>query len=347
MGYIMDPRLEMPDKLLQELNPSSVFVLTDKNTTRHCLPILQRNLKPRQFHHLEIEAGEASKEMKVCLRLCHEMMEKGADRQSVLLNLGGGVVTDLGGFTAAIFKRGIRLIHIPTSLMAMTDAALGGKTGLNLGHYKNQLGTFSEAHQVVVHPGFLHTLPVPELRSGFAEMVKHALIADRDLWEKLQSAAVSQESLQPLLQQSMEVKERLVKEDFSEQGARLKLNFGHTIGHALESWSLEQAVTPLKHGEAIAAGMMAEAALSVAYSGLPPEEFHSIVNFIKQHFPVLNFPEPQQLFSFLKADKKNILGTFRFSLLNKIGSCETGVELTTEDLKKELKQITITGSRTA
>lgn len=247
---------------------SAVFVLSDANTRRFCLPLLAEVLTPETIHFcLEPAPGqpvESLKTMDTAVRIWEAMLHEHLDRHALALNLGGGVVGDLGGFCAAVYKRGVRYAHVPTTLLAMTDAAIGGKLGVDFHGIKNVLGVVAPPAGVFVDPAFLQTLPPRELYSGFAEVIKHALIGHPDLWDELRAGvlplAVAPEDWPRLLEASMQVKLRIVQEDPLEKGLRKLLNFGHTVGHALESWFLETP-DPITHGEAVAMGMVAESFL--------------------------------------------------------------------------------------
>ena len=235
------------------------IILLDENTRRHCLPLLET----KNAELLEIESGEKNKHIQTCTQLWKTLIDLGADRHSLLINLGGGVICDIGGFVASTFKRGIDFIHIPTTLLAQADASVGGKTGVDFANLKNQVGVFSNPKAVFVFPQFLDTLDERQLRSGFAEIIKHALIRDKTLWHTIQSVDVNDRSgLTDVISQSLQIKNDIVTDDPFEKGLRKILNFGHTIGHAVESVSLRQHKKQLLHGEAVAIGMICEAYLS-------------------------------------------------------------------------------------
>ena len=225
------------NEYISQLNPSKIFILVDENTHNHCLPILLPNLETdAPFEVIEIEAGEENKNIGTATQLWEIFSEMEADRKSLLINLGGGVVTDLGGFVASTYKRGIRFINLPTTLLAMCDASIGGKTGIDHQYLKNVIGTFALPEAILFYPKFLDTLKFEELRSGFAEMLKHGLIADEKHWNDLISLEkIAPQFIEPFIQRSMEIKQDVVSKDFREQNIRKNLNFGHTIGHAVES----------------------------------------------------------------------------------------------------------------
>src|SRR5210317_1448664 len=257
---------------------SSVFVLVDTHTEQYCLERFFENCPLEIDVVLTMNAGEENKNLSTCEYLSNELSDQGADRNSSLINLGGGVVTDLGGFVACTFKRGIDFYNVPTSLLAMVDASVGGKTGIDFGPLKNQIGIIQEPVQVIIDSHWLQTLPDVELRSGFSEMLKHGLIADKAYWNTLQSlTTLSPNALAPYIERSVELKKDVVLEDPTEKHLRKILNYGHTLGHAIESYYLHHPTQKrLLHGEAIAIGMITEAYLSVAYCGMSMKEAQEI-----------------------------------------------------------------------
>ena len=299
---------------------SVVFVLTDNNTSLHCLPYANTKIQ-FEYKTLEMQAGEENKHIQSCVSLWDSLSEMGADRKSLLINIGGGVVTDLGGFVACTFKRGIDFINIPTSLLAMVDASVGGKTGIDLGALKNQVGIIREPKMVLVDTDFLGTLPDSEYRSGYAEMLKHGLIQEPAYFEAL-SGFLNKEEILPHIHHSVGVKAKVVSEDIDEQGLRKILNFGHTLGHAVESHFLTaQNKTRLLHGEAIAIGMILEAFLSVKVSGLSLEAARKIKNVFHGIYPKVSFDNETitEVIKMLTHDKKNENGNVLFVLLKSIG----------------------------
>lgn len=311
------------NEFLQKKEYSKVFILLDTNTLEHCLPILSASLE-FDYHVLEIEPGEASKDLEICAHLWHELTEQEIDRKALIINLGGGVVTDLGGFIAGIYKRGIEFIHVPTSLLGMVDASLGGKCGIDFLNHKNQLGLFQCAEEIFVFQGFLKTLPTEELRSGFAEMIKHALIFDRSYWEEVKGVKdITAGELHSLTEKSMLIKTAIVNLDPFEKADRKKLNFGHTIGHAIESYFLELN-NPIPHGYAIAAGMFMEAYLSLENQFLQASEFEEISQFIAKHYQKLSIDDKalESILKRMKQDKKRKNNLSQFTLLSGIGESQ-------------------------
>lgn len=299
---------------------SKVFVLTDSKTQQHCLPYFKEKTT-FAFEQLSMEAGEEYKHIHTCVSLWEALSALGADRKSLLINLGGGVVTDLGGFVACTFKRGIDFINIPTSLLAMVDASVGGKTGIDLGPLKNQVGVIEEPHMVLIDTHFLTTLPENEYRSGYAEMLKHGLIQEPDYFDTL-SSFLDKDAILPHIYHSVGVKAQVVSEDPYEKGLRKILNFGHTLGHAIESHFL---VTPNKqrllHGEAIAIGMVLEGFISSEILGLPREDAEKIKAVFGNIYPNISFDSETitAIIGLLTHDKKNESGNILFVLLEKIG----------------------------
>lgn len=271
---------------------------------------------------IELESGEANKTIDVCIQVWRVLSELGADRSSLLVNLGGGVITDLGGFVASTFKRGIAFINLPTTLLAQIDASAGGKTGVDLDGLKNEIGVFAEPAAVFIDPLFLHTLPKRELVSGFAEAFKHALIADAEYWELLSGVEMANaEYWEEIIHRSVQIKRTIVQNDPYEKNQRRALNFGHTIGHALETYFLEKGESTVLHGEAVAAGMICELLLSVYEAGLDPNLAEAYIETIVKRFPHLTFDSiaNERLIEIMRHDKKNANGEIRFALLAAIG----------------------------
>ncbi len=315
---------ELTNYLKDKESYSKIFVLVDSNTSEHCLPPFLHNLGIlKDYELIEIEPGEENKNINTVVNLWETLTELGADRKSLMINLGGGVLTDMGGFVASTFKRGIKFINIPTTLLSMVDASTGGKTGIDLGNLKNQIGVFNLPEMVVVSSEFLSTLDSRQMRSGLAEMIKHGLIADEYHWERLNDLDnLDLSSLDSLIQQSVSVKIKVVKEDPTEQGLRKILNFGHTIGHAVETFYMDTDKM-LFHGEAIAIGMIAEAYLSTLKTGFEMDDAIKIKKVILEYFPKTEIDKKdfQAILDLTKHDKKNVSGVIGFSLLESIGSC--------------------------
>ncbi|MFI5148419.1 MAG: 3-dehydroquinate synthase [Bacteroidia bacterium] len=324
--YIGSGALSDLDKLIRnQFSLSKIVVLVDEHTALNCLPTLMTQIPLlEKAHVLEIESGEASKNIEVCIRLWRAIGELGGDRHSLLINLGGGVIGDMGGFVASTYKRGIPFIQVPTTLLSQVDASVGGKTGIDLDHLKNEIGVFSVPQGVFIWPDFLKTLSRREMVSGFAEMIKHALIADRSYWDELLTVNMADASVwEKLIYKSVYLKNEIVKGDPLEKGIRKALNFGHTIGHAIESYFLEIGEKKLLHGEAVAVGMITEAYISARQNGLSMPDLESITRFIKSNYsPVILEPlADHRLLELMRHDKKNENGKLNFTLLNHIGEC--------------------------
>ncbi|MDQ1096274.1 MULTISPECIES: 3-dehydroquinate synthase [Chryseobacterium] len=340
MITFLDDHFSQLNDFLLEKSFSKIFILTDENVHEYCLPVLLGNLDTDiAFEILEIEPGEEMKNVQTANQLWEILTEMQADRQALVINLGGGVITDMGGFVASTYKRGIRFINIPTTLLSMCDASIGGKTGIDLMHYKNMVGTFSFPEQIFVYPKFLETLPFKEVRSGFAEMLKHGLIADKIHWNELtQLPKPDSESVIPHIQTSMDIKQEVVNKDFQEKNIRKTLNFGHTIGHAVESLCLEQG-NPVLHGEAVAAGMICETHLSYLEGLISEEESGIIIDALKKYYPYLDISDfsDDAVFALLFNDKKNTDRKINFSLLTSIGSCNFDYQCSEKMIRKALK----------
>jgi len=315
--------------------PDSIFILTDTNTRKYCLNALINELPALGGAIvLEIEAGERNKSLESATCLWNELSVKGASRNSLLINLGGGMITDLGGFVASTFKRGIPFVHVPTSLLGMVDAAIGGKTGINFGDSKNQVGLFRNPDAIFISTGFLKTLDPLEVLSGISEIFKIALVADASLWEKLRSIRIEDQLIinpgntiwEELINASILIKCRVVEQDFRDHHIREILNFGHTIGHAFESLALHKN-EKLSHGHSVALGMICESYLSVKKAGLDENSRDEIVQRILPIFPHYHLDDKdlKLIMDFMIQDKKRRAGEFRFSLLDSPGKAIQGV----------------------
>lgn len=309
---------------LKTLRFSKIFVLVDTHTHEFCLPHFMAHLETDvAIEIIEIDAGEQHKTIDTCVGVWDALSELGADRKSLMINLGGGVVTDLGGFVACTFKRGIKYINVPTSLLAMVDASVGGKTGVDLGALKNQIGVIISGEMVLIDTQFLDTLPQNHLKSGFAEMLKHGLIYDRNYWNKLTDLSkLTLNDLDALIYESVEIKKAIVTQDPHENGLRKTLNFGHTLGHAIESHFLSHPEKEeLLHGEAIAIGMIMECFISSELLQFPKDDLEHITNVFNKIFPKITIEDSdhEAIIDLLKYDKKNEHGNINFVLLEAIG----------------------------
>jgi len=294
-------------------NYSKVAILVDENTKRDCLHKLP---KIENAIIIEIKSGEEYKSISTCNFIWEQLTINNFDRNSLLINLGGGVIGDMGGFCAATYKRGIEFLHIPTTLLAMVDASVGGKLGIDFKGFKNQIGLFNNPKAVLISPEFLETLSESELKSGFSEVLKHALISDNSLWVKLKNTLFTDLDWEDIIDTSVQIKNKIVLADPFEKGERKKLNFGHTFGHAIESYYLEKG-TPISHGEAVFMGMILETEIS----DLSENEKNEIKNYILSNFALPYTPKKSYLHKFLINDKKNQDGKINFTLLSGIGNC--------------------------
>ena len=343
--------------ILANLPKGQLFVLTDSHTAEYCLPILADSIGQIPYHLLTIEAGEQSKNLASVQAVWDFMLKHRATREALLINLGGGMITDLGGFAAATYMRGIRFVNIPTTLLAMVDASSGGKTGVDYQGIKNVIGTFTPPVATLIHPDFLRTLPSTELLSGFAEMLKHALIASPKEWIKLlqlaqeelpQEQFVEALSSTGALQASIQIKENVVSQDPHEAGLRKILNFGHTVGHAIESTMLHHT-TPhytmlhhTSHGYCVLWGMVAEVYLSVVHTGCPREVLQQLTQIMLQWYgrPQFDCKHREQLIQRMYQDKKNNANqTPNFTLLHDVGEPIINQHLTEEDINEALEYL--------
>ena len=342
-----------------------VFVLTDDTTHECCLPKVAALLAQYDAVPITIAHGDQHKTLAALGDVWTALQQGGATRHSLLINLGGGMITDLGGFAAATFKRGINFINIPTTLLAMVDAAVGGKTGINFGGLKNEIGAFADARFVIINTCFLDTLDAENLCSGYAEMLKHALISDERMWAEHVNFDLSQPDLaelQRMVAESIAVKERIVAEDPHEHGIRKALNFGHTIGHALEEFALQQAggavvstaptnqttggavvstapeKKPLLHGYAVAFGLIGELYMSARKAGFPTERLHQTTRFIRENYAQTEFTcnDYPTLLNLMRHDKKNTSGVINFTLLHNIGDIRINQTATDEEIREAL-----------
>lgn len=330
------------------IDKQQVFVLVDTHTAQYCLPILQETLSVPSAHVLTLPAGEEHKTLRAIEAIWTFLQEQGATRKSMLINLGGGVITDLGGFAASTYMRGIAFVNVPTTLLGMVDAAAGGKTGFDYHGIKNQIGVFRQAKETIVHPEFLRTLPAQQILSGFAEMVKHALISS-----PLEMAAIqafdlhgylsepsgdNQQTLAENISRGIDIKTYIVESDPEETGMRQTLNFGHTIGHALEALFLQKG-QPILHGYAVLYGLVAELYLSVNKQGLQPQVLQPIVALMKEFYgkPVCPCQDYDALIELMQHDKKNpTTDAITFTLLHNIGNYRLGCVCTPDEIREAL-----------
>lgn len=323
------------DQLLKVCNYNKVFLLTDENTHIHCTKLLAGSESLTEAEGIEIKASDKNKTIDSVVHVWKELSDKGATRNSCLVTVGGGMATDLGGFAASTFKRGIDFINIPTTLLAMVDASVGGKTGFNFNGLKNEIGVFNEAKAVIVDTDFLKTLDSENIASGYAEMLKHSLISDEKMWAQHICFDLNNPDytlLLDMIERNVGVKERIVTEDPHEKGIRKALNFGHTFGHAFESFALSSG-RPILHGYAVAYGIICELYLSTVILGFPTDKLHQTVRFIKENYGqfYITCNDYDRLIELMQHDKKNSGTEINFTLLGNIGDIHIN-----ENASKEL-----------
>jgi 3-dehydroquinate synthase len=309
---------------IKESNYSKIFILVDENSNEYCLPQLLPLIETKsEIEIIELESGEENKTIETCIQIWNVLIELGADRKSLIINLGGGVITDMGGFIASTFKRGIPFVNIPTTLLSMVDASVGGKNGVDLGGLKNQIGTITNPEMVIIDSSFLESLPQNQMRSGLAEMLKHGLIAKKSHWEKFKNLKeINFDDFDDLIFESITIKSEIVTQDPTENGIRKSLNFGHTLGHAIETYFLENPdKTNLLHGEAIVAGMILESYISLDQKLISESEYIEIKSTLNNIFDKIFIDENEQenIIELLIHDKKNEYGKVQFALLDSIG----------------------------
>jgi 3-dehydroquinate synthase len=310
-------------KFVHQGKYSRFFILTDENTAKFCLPLIKDQLTAfDNYDVLKVNAGEESKDIDFCIDIWRRLIDFGADRKSLLINLGGGVISDMGGFAASTFKRGIDFVHVPTTLLSQVDASVGGKTGIDIDSIKNIIGTFTQPKAVFIAYDFLKTLPPRQILSGLAEMLKHGIIADADYWNILKNSDLSHPSPE-LIYRSVEIKNKVVLEDPTEQGYRKCLNFGHTIGHAI----------------AVVIGMICEAYLSNQKTGLSVGELAEITSVLRSLYPKYEVEESSfsNLFTLMQKDKKNHNGKVNCTLISHIGQCSIDHICTVYELYESLR----------
>lgn len=324
--------------ILDDMDYNKLFVLTDVNTRHYVMPIFCETLV--NAIDITIQAGDTNKNIESLAHVWKTLGENGATRRSVLINLGGGMITDLGGFAASTFKRGIKFINIPTTLLSSVDAAVGGKTGINFNGLKNEVGVFNEADAVLISTRPLATLPIDEVKSGFAEMLKHGLLSNKDTFNKLLDYEFNQfhnEHLLSLLEESVNVKRDIVRQDPHEKGLRRALNLGHTVGHAFESLAMKRQ-SPIPHGYAVAWGMIVELVLSHMMLKFDSNTLHRYSQFVYDNYGAFHIScdDYPELLSLMTHDKKSNNGEMNFSLLRDIGNIEINCIASENDVKAAL-----------
>lgn len=327
-------------KALEKNRHDKLFILTDECTQQYCLPLTNNFCCLANAEHITIGATDTHKTIETLAHVWKQLGDKGGTRHSLMLNLGGGMVTDLGGFAASTFKRGIAYINIPTTLLAMVDASVGGKTGINFNGLKNEVGVFSPARSVLIDTDFLRTLDYENVASGYAEMLKHGLISNTTHWAELLDFDlhdIDYKLLQELVAKSVRIKEDIVGQDPLEHGIRKALNLGHTVGHAFESLALEEG-RPHLHGYAVAWGMVCELYLSCIKTGFPQEKMRQTVRFIRDTYGTFAFDCKQydRLYQFMTHDKKNSSGIINFTLLGEVGDIRINQSATRKEIEEML-----------
>ena len=324
---------------IEENKYSNIFILVDSHSNEYCLTrFLPYLATDKTIEIIEIESGETEKNIQTCVEIWSILTELGGDRKTLMINIGGGVITDIGGFVASTFKRGIDFIHIPTTLLAMVDASVGGKNGVDLGNLKNQIGVINVPQMVLIDTEYLATLPQNEMRSGLAEMLKHGLIFDAGYWAEFKDLGNADfADFDQLIFRSIEIKNEIVMQDPTENGIRKALNFGHTLGHAIESYFLEsEHKKSLLHGEAIAAGMILESYISWQKKLISAAEYIEIKTVISAVFETIAFDKNdlKPIMDLLIHDKKNEYGKIQFALLDGIGKVKINQEADNELITK-------------
>jgi 3-dehydroquinate synthase len=327
-------------KIVQKYPSGKLFLFTDRSVASHCLSLIQNVLCEFSIQIVTIAPGEENKNIQSVLQIWDFLSNNGADRKSLLINIGGGMLTDLGGFAASTFKRGLDFVNIPTTLLAQVDASLGGKTGFNFNGLKNEIGVFMEPNTVIINTNFLKTIDRKNFLSGYAEMLKHGLIHSREHWDELMNFDIEDidyEALQEIIAHSVAVKEKHVLNDLTEQNIRKALNFGHTIGHAFESYALKSG-KPILHGYAVVYGMIAELYLSVKKCGLKMEDLKTISDWMVKKYGKFEIHENdfEPLYQLMTHDKKNEGKRINFTLIPEIGKVEINVDCPKESIIEAL-----------
>ena len=325
---------------ISECEHDRIFVLTDETTQQLCWPKIKNFKALKNSTPIIIKATDTHKNLDTLSQVWQALSNGGATRHSLMINLGGGMVTDLGGFAASTFKRGIDFINIPTTLLAMVDASVGGKTGINFGGLKNEIGVFSDSRFVIINTQFLDTLDHDNICSGYAEMLKHGLISDERTWAELVTFDLDNpdlSQLQRMVAESIKVKERIVEADPHEHGIRKALNLGHTMGHAFESFAMRRG-TPILHGYAVAYGLISELYMSARKTAFPTDRMHQTVRFIRENYGTFNITcdDYPTLIELMHHDKKNTSGIINFTLLGNVGDIRINQTATEEEIKEAL-----------
>lgn len=332
MSVVIAPIAQSLVAYLADKNYSAVMVLVDEHTAESCYPLIKEHLPAHTV--VEIKSGEENKHLGTCEHIWGAMTDAQLDRHSLMINLGGGVIGDMGGFCASTYKRGIDFIQIPTTLLAQVDASVGGKLGIDFRGFKNHLGVFTLPKSVLIDPTFLQTLPKRELRSGFAEIIKHCLIRDAAMYAIISKKTLEEQDFDELIAHSVEIKKKVVAEDPTEKSVRKILNLGHTLGHAIETYYLDKGNARLLHGEAIAIGMITEAYLSYKKKYISMEVVEQIKTYLLSVYGRITIPTTayDTILQYTLQDKKNRGAEVRFSLIDAIGNCRFDCLVTTHDM---------------
>ena len=328
------------DEAIGKAEHDRLFILTDTTTKQLCWPVVQDYAIMKDAIMITIQPTDEAKTLETLATVWTSLQKGGATRHSLMINLGGGMVTDLGGFAASTFKRGMAYINIPTTLLSQVDASVGGKTGINFGGLKNEIGVFNCASSVILSSTFLRTLDTENMLSGYAEMLKHGLLSSKENWAELLTfdiTAPDYATLQNLVAKSVAIKEQIVKEDPAEKGIRKALNLGHTAGHAIESLALKEGRTIL-HGYAVAWGLLMELYLSARKCGFPAKEMHQMEAYIKEHYSKFLYEckHYETLYNFMSHDKKNQGGNINFTLLGGIGDIRINQTASQDEIEEML-----------
>lgn len=316
-----------------------LFIIADVNTNKHCLPLLEDIPAIKNAIRVVLPPSDTYKDINSVCNIWNKLQKSGATRQSLIINLGGGMITDLGGFAASTFKRGVDFVNIPTTLLAMVDASVGGKTGINFGGVKNEIGVFNDSRFVIINTGFLKTLSRENILSGYAEMLKHGLLSNENMWAELMNYDLRNhdfKALQNMLVKSLEVKKNIIKIDPYERKERKALNLGHTFGHAFESFALKRH--PVLHGYAVAYGLTCELYLSTIREGFPADKMRQTIRFIRENYGKLDFSckNYDEIIQTMMHDKKNSFGRINFTLLGDIGDIRVNRNATDKEIKEVL-----------
>lgn len=337
MSVIIAPITESLPGFLAQKDYSSIIVLVDTNIRKFCYPLIRSSLPKHTL--ITVKSGEEYKNLTTCEEIWSAMTDSELDRHALMINLGGGVIGDMGGFCASTYKRGIDFIQIPTTLLAQVDASVGGKLGIDFHGFKNHLGVFTLPKAVLIDPVFLATLSEREKRSGFAEIIKHCLIQDGEKWDEIRKKDLDQQDLPDLIAHSVEIKKKVVEQDPTEKGLRKILNFGHTLGHAVETYFLDKGKKKLLHGEAIATGMLSESYISFERKLINAQTLAQIEEFIFSVYGKvpMKADDFEAIIRHTQQDKKNKGKEIRFSLITGAGSCTYDVAVSKGEMKRALE----------